>query len=82
MSSAQPSQPSPPPRVTLAWLREAPPTVNVTTAARALGIRRATAYEAIARGQAPFRVITVGNSRMPVPTAELIALLEARERAA
>lgn len=69
------AQPGPQPRVTLAALRKAGPTVDVTTAARALGIGRGTAYDAIARGDFPARTIAVGR-RLRVVTAELIGLLE------
>jgi excisionase family DNA binding protein len=69
------SSPRPLPRVTLAALRRAGPTVDVATAAAALGCGKSTLYDAIARGDAPVRVIPVGR-RLRVPTAELIGLLE------
>jgi predicted DNA-binding transcriptional regulator AlpA len=70
-----------PERITLGWLRtKAGPTVDVSTAARALGIGRTAAYDIIKRGQFPARVIRVGRS-VRVVTADLIALLTPAERA-
>lgn len=62
-------------RLTLAEVRELPATVDVETAARALGVSRSTAYEAIRLGTFPAKVITV-LSRKSVITASLVALLE------
>ncbi|MGW4690922.1 DNA-binding protein [Kitasatospora cineracea] len=51
-----------------------PVTINVVTAARALGTGPNTAYEAIRNGNFPLDVITVGGSRR-VLTASLWKLL-------
>ena len=59
---------------TLAEVREWPATVDVATAARALGVATSTAYEWIARREFPVRVLTVGRRRRVV-TADLIRLL-------
>jgi hypothetical protein len=61
--------------VTLADLRAMPAAVDVTTAARALGIGRSSAYDAIKAGTFPARVIAVAG-RLRVVTASLIALLD------
>jgi hypothetical protein len=47
-----------------------PATVNVTTAARALGIGRDKAYGLIRAGSFPVRTLTLGGT-VRVPTAEL-----------
>lgn len=62
-------------RLTLAEVRALPVTVDVETAAAALGVSKSTAYEAIRLGTFPARVITV-MSRKTVITASLVALLE------
>ncbi len=62
-------------RLTLAEIRGLPATVDVETAAAAIGISRSTAYEAIRAGTFPARVITVSRRRLVI-TATLIALLE------
>lgn len=61
--------------VTLAEVRNWPPTVNVDRAALALGVSRAALYAALARGERPVQVIQVGH-RMKVLTISLIATLE------
>jgi hypothetical protein len=61
--------------VTLAAVRKWPATVNVGQAALALGVSRASLYEALARGERPVEVITVGR-RMKVLTASLLKVLE------
>jgi predicted DNA-binding transcriptional regulator AlpA len=43
----------------------------------ALGVARATAYELVAAGEFPVRIIPVGH-RLKVVTASLLELLEAR----
>jgi predicted DNA-binding transcriptional regulator AlpA len=48
--------------------------VNLTTAARALGIGRTKAYELAQRRQFPCRVLRVGHS-YHVPTAGLLEVL-------
>lgn len=50
------------------------PTVSVDQAARALGIARRTAYEAIRRGELP--ALRFGSRRIRVPTAALRRMLE------
>ena len=63
-------------RPTLAQIRrDWPPTVDVTRAALALGVGRATLYDALARGERPVQVIKVG-SRLRVLTHSLISVLE------
>jgi predicted DNA-binding transcriptional regulator AlpA len=61
--------------VSVAELRKMPPTVNVETAAAALGVSRAAAYDAIKADQFPAKVIVCGR-RLKVATASLIALLD------
>ncbi|MER6086743.1 helix-turn-helix domain-containing protein [Streptomyces bluensis] len=51
-----------------------PATVNVTTAARALGIGRDKAYALIREGEFPVRTLVLGST-VRVPTAELWKLL-------
>ena len=62
-------------RLTLAEVRKLPATVDVETAAKALGCSRSTAYEAIRAGAFPVKVITVSRRKLVV-TAQLVALLE------
>lgn len=62
-------------RLTLAEVRGLPATVDVGTAAAALGVSRSAAYEAIRRGEFPAKVITV-MSRKTVITATILELLE------
>ena len=62
-------------RLTLAEIRKWPATVDVETAAAALGVSRSTAYEAIRTNSFPVRVITVSRRKVVV-TAQLLALLE------
>jgi hypothetical protein len=63
------------PGLTLAQVRRWPPTVDVTEAARALGISRSSAYTAIASGDFPVATIRVSR-RLRVLTASLIRVLE------
>ena len=58
----------------LAELMALPATVNVTTAARALGISRDKAYALIRSDCFPVRTLTLGST-VRVPTAELWKLL-------
>ncbi|ORT58606.1 DNA-binding protein [Streptomyces sp. CB03238] len=51
-----------------------PATVNVTTAARALGISRDKAYALIRSGSFPVRTLPLGST-VRVPTAELWKVL-------
>lgn len=55
-------------------LRSLPAVVDLTTAARALGIGRTKAYELARRGDFPCRVIRIGKTYL-VPTAGLFELL-------
>jgi predicted DNA-binding transcriptional regulator AlpA len=61
--------------LTLREIRRLPATVDVPTAARALGVGRSTLYEAIRLGSSPVKVITV-QRRVVVLTASLINVLE------
>lgn len=63
------------PAVTLDEIRRWPPTVDIPTTARALGISRSYAFELARRGALPCRVLRVG-SRYRVPTAAILAALE------
>jgi predicted DNA-binding transcriptional regulator AlpA len=63
------------PAITLGELRTGPPTVDVRTACRALGISRSHGYNLIAAGEFPAKVIAVG-SRRRVITVSLLRLLE------
>jgi excisionase family DNA binding protein len=60
--------------MTLAELLAMPVTVDIGTAARALGLGRSTGYELARRGEFPCRVLHVGSSYR-VPAAELMRLL-------
>lgn len=51
-----------------------PTVIDVTTAARALGLSRTYAYVLVKRGEFPCRIIRVGTGYR-VPTAELLTLL-------
>lgn len=61
--------------ITIAQVRRWPPTVDVSRAALALGVSRATLYAALARGERPVQVITVSR-RLKVITASLLEVLE------
>jgi hypothetical protein len=61
--------------LTLREVRKLPATVDVPTAARALGIGRATLYEAIRTGNSPVKTLTV-QRRIVVITADLTRVLE------
>jgi hypothetical protein len=69
------------PRPTLDEIRSWPATVDLSTAAPALGISRSYAYELAKRDELPCRVLHVG-SRLRVVTSSLIPLLEGGEVAA
>ena len=58
----------------LSAIRKWPATVSVEQAAAAVGISRSMAYELIAAGEQPFRLLKV-RGRYKVITASLIALL-------
>lgn len=61
--------------MSLAQVRKLPATCDVTQAAMALGVSRASLYAAISEGSAPVRVIKV-RKRLRVLTSSLIELLE------
>lgn len=63
--------------LTLDELRQRP-TLSVAEAAQALGIGRRLAYEAVRRGDLP--AIRIGDRRVVVPTAALLAMLEGAGR--
>jgi len=60
--------------MTISEVLAMPVTVDVGTAARALGLSRSTGYELVRRREFPCRVLRVGSSYR-VPTAELLHLL-------
>lgn len=60
--------------MSLSELMAMPVTVDISTAARALGLGRSTAYELARRNEFPCRVLRVGSSYR-VPTAELFRVL-------
>jgi hypothetical protein len=60
--------------MTRAELLALPVTVDVATAARALGLGRSTGYELARRAAFPCRVLRVGCSYR-VPTADLLRVL-------
>jgi predicted DNA-binding transcriptional regulator AlpA len=64
----------------VADLQNLPPTVDVETAARLLGIGRTLAYELAKAGQFPCPLLRLGR-RYAVPTAGLIRLLGADREA-
>jgi hypothetical protein len=55
-------------------LHALPPTLDVETAGRILGIGRALAYRLVQRGEFPCRVIRAGK-RYLVPRADLLRVL-------
>jgi hypothetical protein len=61
--------------LTLREIRKLPATVDVPTAALALGIHRSTLYEAIRTGSSPVKTLSV-QRRIVVLTADLIRVLE------
>jgi excisionase family DNA binding protein len=60
--------------LTRAELLALPVTVDIATAARALGLGRSTGYELARRGEFPCRVLRVGSTYR-VPTADLLRVL-------
>ena len=60
--------------VTRAELLALPVTVDIPTAARALGLGRSTAYELARRGKFPCRILRAGSCYR-VPTADLLQVL-------
>ncbi|HEY3684796.1 MAG TPA: DNA-binding protein [Streptosporangiaceae bacterium] len=74
---SQPAFPPPingSPNLTFAQVLRLPASVDLTTAAHALGFGRTKAYALARNGTFPCRVIRVGEVYR-VPTAELLALL-------
>lgn len=69
------SLPKPPAGPTLEEIRQWPATVDVTTAASAVGVSRAHFYEQIKLGTAPVRTLRVGG-RVRVVTSSILALLD------
>jgi len=61
--------------MTLDEVRGLPAAIDVTTAAHALGVSRASAYQAIADGVFPVATIRVSR-RLRVLTADLVRVLE------
>ncbi len=55
-------------------LGKLPPTVDIVTAARILGVGRTVAYELVREGSWPTPVLHVGR-KIRVPTAPLLVLL-------
>lgn len=60
--------------MTLNELRDAPPTLPLAVANRALGISKGHGYALAKRGEYPVRLLKLGSSYRVV-TAELLALL-------
>lgn len=67
-------------RPTLAQIRSWPAAVSVPVAATAFGFGRSHAYDLVARGEFPARVIKAGG-RYLVVTAEIVRQLSASEPA-
>jgi hypothetical protein len=60
--------------LTLDELRALPATIDLPTAARALGLGRTKAYELAKRDQFPCRILRIGSTYR-IPTAELLRCL-------
>ena len=71
MTGARAEQPA---GMTRSELLALPVAVDLTTAARALGLGRSTAYDLARRREFPCRVLHVGSTYR-VPTAELLRVL-------
>jgi hypothetical protein len=67
-------------RPTLAEIRSWPAAVTITVAATAYGFGRSHAYDLVARGEFPARIIRAG-SRYVVVTADIIRQLSPSEQA-
>ncbi|WP_238580822.1 helix-turn-helix domain-containing protein [Streptomonospora alba] len=63
---------------TLEELNSLPPTIDLMTAARMLGIGRTKAYELARQGEFPCHVIRIGE-QYRVSTADLLRLLRATD---
>lgn len=62
------------PPLTVAQLRELPATIDLMTAAKALGLGRTKAYELAKHDEFPCRLLRIGDNYR-VPTAGLLRLL-------
>lgn len=69
------------PELTVGNLLKLPPTINVQTAGRALGIGRRKAYELVRAGTFPCKVIKIGAERVgyKVVTSDLLRVLGVAE---
>jgi hypothetical protein len=61
--------------LTIAEIRELPASIDLLTAARAIGLGRTKAYDLARRGEFPCHVFRVGDTYR-VPTASLLQLLD------
>jgi hypothetical protein len=75
--TGQPALPANGRALTDAEIGALPPVVDLTTAARVLGVGRSLAYELARTGGWPTPVLRIG-SIIRVPTAPLLALVQAR----
>lgn len=62
--------------VTLDEIRQWPPTASMEDASRALGISKSHGYKLAKDGKFPCRVVPLGEDRIRIVTASLLALLE------
>lgn len=62
--------------LTVAQVRELPPTVDLMTAARVLGIGRTKAYELARADEFPVRVVRIGGLYR-ISTADLLRFIRA-----
>jgi excisionase family DNA binding protein len=67
-------------KLTLDQVRELPPTIDLMTAARVLGIGRTKAYELARAGEFPVHVVRIGDLYR-VSTADLLRFIRADEAA-
>ena len=65
--------------MSLAELLALPVVVDVTTAARALGLGRSTGYELARRGEFPCRVLRMGSSYRVPTAAEVLEMIRKLE---
>ncbi len=61
-------------QMTIAEVRDLPPTIDLPTAGRLFGLGVNGSYEAYHRGEFPVRVLKLGR-RLRVPTADVLACL-------